>query len=91
MSVRALLPTSLYITDVTQKQQFDVIASASAGSGWDEACLPDCLPDRQAILKFGDCFALPHKSPQVLAKTFTILRKVSIRVSNKFKIQDSKI
>ncbi len=31
----------------------------------------------EAILKFGDCFALPHKSPQVLAKTFTILRKVS--------------
>ncbi len=56
---------SKVITDVTQNQQFDVIASASAGSGWDEA-----------ILKFGDCFALPHKSPQVLAKTFTILRKV---------------
>ena len=54
------------VTDVTQNQQFVVIASASAGSGRDEA-----------ILKFVDCFALPHKSLQVLAKTLTILRKVS--------------
>ncbi len=47
-----------YVSDVTQNQQFYVIASASAGRGRDEA-----------IPKFGDCFALPHKSPQVLAMT----------------------
>ena len=48
-----------------QNQQFDVIVSAALVAGGHEA-----------ILKFGDCFALPHKSPQVLAKTFTIFRKV---------------
>jgi hypothetical protein len=56
----------VHIDDVTQNQQFNVIASDSAGCGMGEA-----------ILKFGDGFALPHKSAQMLAKTFTILSKVS--------------